>query len=121
MLMDELTLNDTKNISFPDLVEITGYLMLYRISGLKTLSNLFPNLAIIRGRDLFKDYALIIYEMIELADIGLKSLVEIERGNVRIEKNEKLCFVHTVNWRRITAMNNDPVNEVSSFKNISIF
>lgn len=110
--MDELKASEIENESFPELVEITGFLMLYRISGLKTLSRLFPNLAVIRGRDLFKDYALIIYEMIELTDIGLKSLAVIERGNVRIEKNEMLCFVDTVNWKQITAMNNNLYREV---------
>lgn len=113
MLMDEIKENEIVDISFPDLVEITGYLMLYRISGLTTLSNLFPNLAIIRGNDLFKDYALIIYEMIELKYLGLKNLVTIERGNVRIEKNEKLCFVDTVDWKRIIEKTTiDPYLEV---------
>lgn len=110
--MDEVKEKDVKNISFPELVEITGYLMLYRISGFKSLSKLFPNLAIIRGRDLFKDYSLIIYEMIDLNDIGLSNLVEIERGNVRIEKNEMLCYVDTVNWKQITAMTYEPYLEV---------
>lgn len=90
--------------------------MLYRISGFTSLHQLFPNLAVIRGRTLFKDYALIIYEMLELENIGLSNLVLIERGNVRIEKNEKMCYVDTINWARIT-MNNGPYLEVS-FSNL---
>lgn len=110
--MDELKESDVMNITFPELIEITGYLMLYRISGFTSLNKLFPNLTVIRGRDLFKDYSLIIYEMIDLTDIGLKNLVVIERGNVRIEKNEKLCYVDTINWKSITAMDYDPYLEV---------
>lgn len=86
--------------------------MLYRISGFKSLNQLFPNLAVIRGRTLFKDYALIIYEMLELTEIGLSKLVAIERGNVRIEKNEKMCYVDTINWSKITS-NTGPYLEVN--------
>ena len=119
LLLDEVRDKDIANISFPDLVEITGYLMLYRISGFTSLNQLFPNLAVIRGRTLFKDYALIIYEMLELENIGLNNLVMIERGNVRIEKNEKMCYVDTINWARIT-MNNSPYLEVGRFLQFQI-
>lgn len=113
--MDELKPHEYENVSFPNLIEITGYLMLYRLNGFKSLNQLFPNLAVIRGRDLFKDYALIIYEMLDLADIGLKNLMKIERGNVRIEKNENTCYIHTINWDAIVN-NHTPYFDVS--KNI---
>lgn len=115
LLIDEITENDIRNISFPDLVEITGYLMLYRIGGFTSLNQLFPNLALIRGRELFKDYSLIIYEMLELTEIGLYNLVEISRGNVRIEKNEKLCHYNTINWAKITNLKTDPYLEKNKF------
>jgi hypothetical protein len=96
--MDELTEEDFQNYSFPELREITGFLLLYRISGIKSLYNLFPNLAVIRGRQLFKDYSLIIYEILDLEEIGLINLQSIVRGNVRIEKNDKLCFADRIDW-----------------------
>lgn len=54
------------DLEFPELTEITDYLLLYRVNGLKSLIKLFPNLRIIRGNSLIKDYALIIYEMMHL-------------------------------------------------------
>lgn len=112
LLMDELTEKEVENITFPHLVEITGYLMLYRINGFTSLNQLFPNLAVIRGKDLFKNYALIIYEMLNLMEVGLKNLLEVERGNVRIEKNEQMCFTHTIAWQKIAKFG-DPYLEVS--------
>jgi insulin receptor len=112
LLMDEITSKDIANVTFPDLVEITGYLMLYRVGGFTSLNQLFPNLAVIRGKDLFKDYALIIYEMMELLEIGLNNLMEIERGNVRIEKNEQMCFANTILWSKIVPNYIEPYLEV---------
>lgn len=101
VLLDELTDEMFRNYSFPELVEITGYLMLYRISGIKSLGTLFPNLAVIRGRQLFKAYSLVIYECENLEDIGLSNLQTIERGHVRIEKNNQLCFTDRIDWSLI--------------------
>lgn len=102
VLMDDITPIDMQNFTFPELVEITGHLMLYRISAIKSLNDLFPNLAVIRGHDLFKDYSLIIYEMVDLEEIALTNLMTIERGNVRIEKNDRLCFANRIDWSLIT-------------------
>lgn len=55
-----------ENISFPELTEITGYLLLYRVNGLRSLGKLFPNLAVIRGEKLFFNYALVVFEMSSL-------------------------------------------------------
>lgn len=46
LLMDQYLKEDFENISFPLLVEITDYLMLYRINGIESLQQLFPNLAV---------------------------------------------------------------------------
>lgn len=45
-------------------------MVVYRVSGLKTLENMFPSLAIIRGEQLIKHYALIIYEMMDLVEVS---------------------------------------------------
>lgn len=65
-LMDRYNESHYENWSFPLLTEITDFLLVYRVNGLKTLMKLFPNLRIIRGNQLIKDYALIVYEMMHL-------------------------------------------------------
>ncbi|XP_061131778.1 insulin-like growth factor 1b receptor isoform X1 [Syngnathus typhle] len=90
-----------RSLSFPNLTVITDYLLLFRVSGLDSLSTLFPNLAVIRGRNLFYNYALVIFEMTSLKDIGLYSLRNITRGAIRIEKNPELCYLDSVDWSLI--------------------
>eukprot|EP00061_Rhincodon_typus_P014987 g42406.t1 len=96
---------DFRALRFPKLTVITDYLLLYRVYGLETLRDLFPNLAVIRGINLFFNYALVIFEMIHLKEIGLYSLQNITRGAVRIEKNHDLCYLSTIDWSFIL----DPV------------
>lgn len=72
------------------------------MSGVKTFQNLFPNLAVIRGKETFNNYSLILSENEDLIEIGLQNLQVIERGSVRIEKNIKLCYANTINWKVIT-------------------
>lgn len=102
VLIDNGTAKDFENITFPKLREITDFFLIFRVMGLQSLSKLFPNLTVIRGRELLHNYALIIYEMLQLQDIGLRSLTNIIRGDVRIEKNPNLCYVETIDWSRIT-------------------
>ncbi|TGZ47902.1 insulin receptor isoform X1 [Temnothorax longispinosus] len=101
VLIENNTEADFENVSFPELREITGYLLLYRVDSLKSLNKLFPNLEVIRGDILLTDYAFMIYEMKNLQEIGLTNLTKISRGGVRIEKNPTLCFTNTVNWSLI--------------------
>ncbi|KAM9311927.1 insulin-like growth factor 1 receptor [Gastrophryne carolinensis] len=89
---------DFRNLQFPKLTVITEYLLLFRVSGLESLSDLFPNLTVIRGRNLFYNYALVIFEMTDLKDIGLYNLRNITRGAIRIEKNSDLCYLSTLDW-----------------------
>ncbi|KAK1798518.1 hypothetical protein P4O66_006816, partial [Electrophorus voltai] len=90
-----------RTLSFPKLTMITDYLLLFRVSGLDSLSTLFPNLTVIRGRNLFYNYALVIFEMTSLKDIGLYNLRNITRGAIRIEKNPELCYLDSVDWSLI--------------------
>jgi hypothetical protein len=46
-------LNET-NLSFPELREITDFLLLYLGDQIKTLATIFPNLSVIRGNRLIK-------------------------------------------------------------------
>ena len=83
VLIDSSRNGQFANLSFPRLTEITDYLLLYRVSGLRSLSTLFPNLSIIRGQSLLYNYALVVYEMPHMIDVGLPSLVQISAGSVR--------------------------------------
>ena len=66
VLIDHASESSFANLSFPELREITDYLLLYRVSGLRSLGKLFPNLTVIRGETLFLNYALVVFEMIHL-------------------------------------------------------
>ncbi|KAJ7307592.1 hypothetical protein JRQ81_009621 [Phrynocephalus forsythii] len=89
---------DFRPLSFPRLVLITEYLLLFRVYGLESLRDLFPNLAVIRGASLFFNYALVIYEMPHLREIGLASLTHVLNGSVRVERNQELCHLSTIDW-----------------------
>lgn len=101
VLIDQALPEHYKRLSFPKLHEITGFFLVYRVSNLTTLSNLFPNLAVIGGDKLIFNYALVVYEMHALDTIGLYSLSRISRGAVRIEKNPRLCYIDTISWASI--------------------
>lgn len=102
VLMENLDFaTDLNNRSFPALREITGYLLFYRVFGLRSIGQLFPNLAVIRGQQLLFDFSFVVYELMQLQEIGLKSLAELQRGSVLIEKNPNLCYVESIDWGRI--------------------
>jgi insulin receptor len=65
-LIDNQNSSAYDNFTFPNLTEITGYLLLYRVNGLRSIGQLFPNLAVIGGSKLIKDFALIIFELMDL-------------------------------------------------------
>ncbi|GBO12938.1 Insulin-like peptide receptor [Araneus ventricosus] len=98
LLIDNGQAQDYDGLSFPELVEITDYFLLYRAFGLNSVGKLFPNLSVIRGNELFHNYAFVIFEMYHLQEIGLSKLTDILRGSVRIEKNPGLCYVETIDW-----------------------
>ena len=59
ILIEHAQPGDFDAVSFPRLREIGSYLLLYRLTGLRSLDRLFPNLAVIRGQLLFFNYALV--------------------------------------------------------------
>ncbi|KAM6202450.1 epidermal growth factor receptor-like [Rhynchocyon petersi] len=101
LLMFKTRPEDFRDLSFPKLTMVTDYLLLFRVYGLESLRDLFPNLTVIRGSRLFFNYALVIFEMVHLKELGLYSLMNITRGAVRIEKNNELCYLATIDWSRI--------------------
>uniref|UniRef100_A0A8C0G098 receptor protein-tyrosine kinase n=1 Tax=Bubo bubo TaxID=30461 RepID=A0A8C0G098_BUBBB len=81
LLMFTTGAEDFRGLSFPRLLMITEYLLLFRVYGLESLRDLFPNLSVIRGTNLFFSYALVIFEMPHLRDVGLHSLGHVLRGS----------------------------------------
>ncbi|XP_022822155.1 insulin-like receptor isoform X1 [Spodoptera litura] len=103
VLMERATPKIFENMSFPELREVTDYIVMYRTKGVQNLGDLFPNLTVIRGMQLFKDFALVIFDNEHLESVGLRSLVKIERGGVRIQQNDRLCYANTIDWSLITS------------------
>lgn len=100
---------DFNNITFPDLIEITDYLLVYQVEKLQNLGRIFPNLTLIRGQELFDKYAIMVGDNIDLKEIGFSNLAYTERGAVSIQNNPELCYVNTIDWNRIT--DNRPGND----------
>uniref|UniRef100_A0A665X109 Tyrosine-protein kinase receptor n=1 Tax=Echeneis naucrates TaxID=173247 RepID=A0A665X109_ECHNA len=101
LLMFKTKTEDFQGLRYPKLRVVTDYVLLFRVYGLETLSDLFPNLTVIRGNNLFFNYAFVLYEMLQLKEVGLHSLMNITRGAVRIEKNPDLCYLATLDWSKI--------------------
>jgi len=101
LLMDHTKSYEFEQLSFPNLREIADYLLLYRVYGMQSLSSIFPNLVAIRGQTLFFNYALVVFEMPDLEELGLWNLRQIVRGAVRIERNPRLCYIDTIDWSAI--------------------
>ncbi|KAJ0182393.1 hypothetical protein K1T71_001762 [Dendrolimus kikuchii] len=103
VLMERGTHKTFENMTFPELREVTDYILIYRTKGLRNLGDLFPNLTVVRGMQLFKDYAMVIFDNEHLEALGFRSLTKIERGGVRIQHNDRLCYTNTIDWGRITS------------------
>lgn len=112
--MDNANDSELQRYSFPELREITDFLLFYRVNGVRTLASLFPNLTVIRGQNLFYSYALVLFEMPMLQEVGLYSLTDIMGGSVRIDKNPQLCYINTIDWDLITYKKGE--NYVKSIK-----
>lgn len=69
VLMDNATSEEFKNHVYPDLIEVTDFVLLYRVKGLTSLADMFPNLQVIRGQKLMANYALVIYDMQNMKEV----------------------------------------------------
>ncbi|XP_063861478.1 insulin-like growth factor 1 receptor isoform X2 [Scylla paramamosain] len=83
-------------VGLPNLIQVTGYVIIYQLSYLRTLRHLLPRLAVIRGRELFHGYSLVIYGNIFLQEPNLWNLTHVLSGAVRVEKN--LCSGPPNRW-----------------------
>lgn len=72
VLIEHAKQEDFARLSFPQLREVTGYVMFYRVNGLLSLGQLFPNLTLIRGNELaLNKYALVVFELPQLLEVGV--------------------------------------------------
>lgn len=100
-----------KSLSFPLLVEVTGFLKIQRTHFLLSVGDSFPNLSVIRGEELKENFALEVSDNADLMEIGLKSLRFIGNGNVNIRNNRVLCFAESINWSTITPQSTENLIE----------
>ena len=107
------------NYSLPNLVEVTDFVLLYRADEVDSLESIFPRLSVIRGHKLVQFYALAIYQMKNMVRVGLPSLTHIMNGGVRIEKNPLLCYVDTIDWKKIVVQENDKNSHIEIIDNQS--
>lgn len=70
VLFDRATPETFRNISFPELEEVTGYVVFFLVPGLKSIGAMFPNLKIIRGMEVLHNFAFIIYDLADLEEVG---------------------------------------------------
>lgn len=85
--------------TFPALREITGYLaVVYLQKPLKV--DVFPNLAVIRGKEQIVHYSLVFYRT-SFEKVGLPSLTVVKSGGLRFDHNSQMCYIKTVKWRSI--------------------
>ncbi|XP_049875333.1 insulin-like growth factor 1 receptor isoform X2 [Pectinophora gossypiella] len=101
LFMEKANTSSFQNISFPELREVTGFVAFYRVSGLESVGQLFPNLRRIRGSQLINNYGLILHDMPNLREVGLYNLLKIDRGGVIIWGGPHTCYVDSINWNAI--------------------
>lgn len=70
VLMENAEESDFEDYVFPELTHITGYLMLFDVVKLRSVAQLFPNLRVIRGRELFLNAVLVIHHMPDLKEVS---------------------------------------------------
>lgn len=83
---------------FPLLREITGFFAITFYQ--QRTFNLIPNLSVIRGVNLIGNYALVVY-FNDLKWMYFPRLTTILHGGVRIDRNIKLCYAESVQWKSI--------------------
>lgn len=77
-LIEKAKIQEYQNISFPELTEVRGFFLVYRVYGLTSLGKLFPNLSVIRGMTLITDYSFVLHDVPHLQEviIFIKYLLE---------------------------------------------
>uniref|UniRef100_A0A0N4ZXB7 receptor protein-tyrosine kinase n=1 Tax=Parastrongyloides trichosuri TaxID=131310 RepID=A0A0N4ZXB7_PARTI len=88
-------------ITFSNLREITGTLVIYGFHHINSLTSVFPKLAVIGGNSLIINYAFIVHSCFNLSYVGIPTLKLIKKGGIRITNNDNLCYTQTLDWSHI--------------------
>ncbi|PAA54798.1 hypothetical protein BOX15_Mlig016060g2, partial [Macrostomum lignano] len=89
-------------VYFPYLREVSEYVLLYRVSGLTSLDQLFPKLSVVRGMKTLDEYSFVLFDVLHLTSIGLPWLRHIGGpGGLRVDNSPMLCYLNTVHWSRV--------------------
>lgn len=87
---------------FPNITEITDYLLVFQAHHITHLGQLLPRLSIIHGTRLFRSaFSLVLFLSPSLTHINLGRLVSIRRGTVLLSRLYHVCYVNTIDWSRI--------------------
>ncbi|XP_034775293.1 receptor tyrosine-protein kinase erbB-2-like [Acipenser ruthenus] len=86
---------------FKSLTEITGFLYIEAWPDNWTDLSVFANLAVIRGRMLYRGVFALGVQNLDIEALGLRSLKEISGGLVLIHQNPRLCYTPTILWETI--------------------
>lgn len=98
----DFTNSSTSAPLFPNLTEITDYLLIFQAQYISDLSQLLPRLSIIRGNRLFRSsFSLIVFLVQSLTHLNLNRLVQIQKGFVLLSRLYHTCYVTTVDWSQI--------------------
>ena len=97
--MNTVSLTEANFTFFSEVTEVIGHISLQRIPTLTLLS--FPKLRLIRGRQTFQGFALVIGSS-NIMRLYMPKLTEITSGNVIFVQNTPpLCSAASVNWTDI--------------------
>lgn len=97
LLENYLDEKEFEKYSFPELTEINEYLLVYRVNGLRSLGTLFPNLRVIRGQDLFNNFALVLFENGDLTEVRVPRVrLVLGGGETRHLKIQRRRARHTM-------------------------
>lgn len=58
-----------EDLYFPELVAVRGYFLVFRVAGLYSLGNLFPNLTVVKGNEIIKDVSVVIDQVFDLEEV----------------------------------------------------
>lgn len=70
VLIEKVKESDFEDYVFPELTHITGYLLFFDVVKLTSVGQLFPNLRVIRGRELFLNAVFVIHHMPDLREVS---------------------------------------------------
>ncbi|MGH0140767.1 UNVERIFIED_CONTAM: hypothetical protein FKN15_026157 [Acipenser sinensis] len=94
-------LDPTKLNVFKSLTEITGFLYIEAWPDNWTDLSVFANLAVIRGRMLYRGVFALGVQNVNIEALALRSLKEVSGGLVLIHQNPRLCYTPTIPWESI--------------------